>query len=213
MISSPHFVWTHFAKTGGYTVHKVIEDLQLPDVQLDPLGGEWSDYRRHEPFWLRSQKENRDITANKLKILTFRRLPSWLLSFAEFKKREEGFDFEIKELAKGYFKHEKRDMTSGALDAPGSYEQHHADEALAYYHPESIDVWWTQERLIPDMLDTLGRFYTIPSSAYQWDFQQNSNSYNRSISDRFSRNQLEELYHNCPLWTAFERKIYGSLLV
>ncbi|MFH6985663.1 hypothetical protein [Marinoscillum sp. 108] len=215
MIITPDFVWTHMAKTGGYSVHRMISLVGDENIQLDPLGGEWSDYRRHEPFWMRSEKCGYDITANKIKVLTIRRLPAWILSFGEFKKREEGFEFDLQELSKGYFKHEKRDMVSGGLSDPGSYDTHHADEALAYYRPETIDHWWKQESLNEDVVCFLGRFYTLtPLQIKQMSCShENSNEYDRNLGKRFSQRQLEELYHNCPLWSTYEQKVYGSLLV
>lgn len=214
MIITPYFVWTHLAKTGGYSVHKIFGLVKDDGLEMDPIGGEWSDYRRHEPFWLRSQKCGYDISAGKMKILSIRRLPSWMLSFAEFKKREEGFDFTIEELTAGYFKHEKRDMHSGKLSDKGTYETHHADEALAYYQPEIIDRWWKQESLYKDVIDTLKEFYPISNGQKEQmrAFHENANNYNRQVEERFTLQQLEELYHNCPLWTNYELKVYGSLL-
>ncbi len=215
MIITPHFVWTHMAKTGGSVVHKIIEQLGDPEIELDPMTGEWSDYRRHEPFWLRSEKVGYDITSEKLKALTIRRLPSWLLSMSEFKLATAGFKYTHNDLVEGMFRHEKRDMSDGSLNNPGDFEISHADEALAFYQPETIDIWWKQESLSDDVIKTLRAYYKIsPTMEKEMrKFEINVNEYDHNLNHHFTSADLEQLYHNCPLWTLYEKKIYGDLLV
>lgn len=214
MIITPHFVWTHMAKTGGSVVHKILELLNDPEIILDPMTGEWSDYKRHEPFWMRSQKIGFDITHGKYKALTIRRLPSWILSMSEFKFATCGFEYERNDLINGLFKHEKRDMNNGILNDPGEFEISPADDALAFYEPESIDIWWTQENLANDVINTNTKYYQIdePLRNQMSLIRINENKYNRDLKEHFSNTELEQLYHNCPLWAQYEKKIYGDLL-
>jgi len=215
MIIAPDLVWTHMAKTGGSVVHRIFEMIGDENVHLDPMTGVWSDYRRHEPFWLRSEKEGFDVTQGKVKALTIRRLPSWILSMSEFKLVKSGFDYTAEEMVKGIFRHEKRNMFDGTLVDDGEYETAMADQALEFYKPESIDIWWRQENLVTDVTKTLRKYYPIsPEMEVQMRaISENVNHYNKNTDDHFSTTELEELYHNCPLWTKFETKVYGDLLV
>lgn len=214
MIITPDLVWTHLARTGGSVVHRIFEAIGDDRFQLDPMTGIWSEYRRHEPFWMRSEKEGFDISKGKQKVLTLRRLPSWILSMSEFKLMDSGFAYNQEEMVKGIFRHERRDMADGSIDGD-EHDSSNADLALAFHRPEEIDIWWRQEFLIQDVLKTLRRFYDISLAmeSKMIHFKENENNYNKNLAEHFSKEDLENLYHRCPLWAHFEEKVYGDLLV
>lgn len=214
MIITPELVWTHLAKTGGSVVHRIFELIGDERAHLDPMTGIWSDYRRHEPFWLRSEKEGYDVTEGRIKILSIRRLPSWILSMSEFKSATEGFGFSKEEMIKGIFRYEKRNMVNGSFVNDGNYELATADQALEFYKPENIDIWWRQENLVNDVTETLSKYYSISPGmkSKMLTFSENLNHYNRNIGERFSGAEMEQLYHSCPVWTKFEHLVYGNLL-
>src|SRR3954468_4756994 len=101
MIWGPSFIWMHIGRTGGYSVDRMFRILDAPDVHLDPLGGEWSHWKRHQTVAQREAETGLDLRTGKVTIASFRRLPTWLLSFAEYKKRNEGLDFDTNQIAKG----------------------------------------------------------------------------------------------------------------
>jgi hypothetical protein len=213
MIIAPNFVWIHIGRTGGYMVDRIFRDLQLPDVELDPLGGIWSDWKRHQTIEARSEEIGQNLDKGRVRISNFRRLPAWALSFSEYKLRHEGLHFTTAEMAMGILKAEMKDPETGEV-IPNRFRVFNPDEILEHYHAEKVETWWRTDHIIEDCLDTIARYYDLPNlKADRWkDEKVNANVYNRNLLQRFSPEQLRSLYEACPRWTSIEKQVYGGLL-
>lgn len=212
MIWGAHFVWIHVGRTGGYSVDKMLRILAADDLHLDPLGGEWSAWKRHQTIQQREAETGLDLMSGKIKIANIRRLPHWLLSFAEFKKKYQGLDFQPEELTHGLLRAEYRDLETGNLDASRARE-FHADTMLAYYKLNEMDHLFRTENLAADFLNVMEQLYLIsPEQRAQIRaVYENANDYSRY--SRFSAEAVKQMYQSCPLWTELELKLYGNLLV
>jgi hypothetical protein len=212
MIWGKGFVWTHIGRTGGYTVDRMCRILEDPEIHLDPLDGEWSRWKRHQTIEQREAATGLDLKTGKSRLTGFRRLPSWLLSFAEYKKKNEGLDFTDEQLTRGMLRVETRDLATGRLD-PTRPEDFHADSVLRYYDVPGMDGWLRTEHLPDDFMTLMARWYTITPAQEQQirAARENGNQY-RDLWSRFSREQVRKMYESCPVWTELERKLYGDLL-
>ena len=92
MIITKSFVWVHLPKTAGTSTAELFRNLNLSECHVD----EDSTDKKHQSITDRI-KETRDNTlGEKHRIITIRRLHSWLLSdyFHKTKKMKLHLDFE-----------------------------------------------------------------------------------------------------------------------
>jgi len=213
MIWSDRFVWIHIGRTGGYSIDKMCRILGAPDIQMDPDGGEWSHWKRHQTIAQRSAETGTDLGAGRAKVANFRRLPHWVLSFAEYKKKNEGLDFTVDDLARGRLRAETREMETGALDASRARDVH-PDAVIAYYGLDGMDHLLRTETLPGDFVALMRGWYPISTEQERQihAVQENGNAYNRDLWSRFTKAQVRQMYESCPAWTALELKRYGDLL-
>jgi hypothetical protein len=213
MIWGRHFVWIHIGRTGGYSVDAMCRILEAPDIHLDPNGGEWSRWKRHQTIAQRSAEEGTDVAAGRATVANFRRLPHWILSFAEYKKKNEGLDFTVEELAQGRLRAETREMETGTLD-PSRAREVRPDALLEYYGLAEMDHLLRTETLPDDFIALMERWYPISEEqrARIRGVVENDNQYNRDLWSRFSREQVRSMYESSPQWARLEQKLYGGLL-
>ena len=213
MIWGKSFIWIHIGRTGGYSVDRMCRILDQEDIHLDPLGGEWSRWKRHQTIEQRESELGLDLTTGRAKVSNIRRLPHWIVSFAEYKKKNEGLDFTTEELVQGRLRAEHRELTTGELETSRARELH-ADMLLAYYGLAEMDHWLRTEQLADDFLSLMGNWYQISDEkrARIRGIQENANQYDRDLSSRFSKQQIAEMYESCPRWRDLELELYGDLL-
>jgi len=214
MIWGKNFVWIHIGRMGGYSVDQMFRLLQLSDVHLDPLGGDWSRWKRHQTVEQREAEARVGLQNGRARISNFRRLPTWILSFAEYKKKNEGLDFTTEDLTQGLLKAEYRELETGNLEETRK-RNFHADSILEYYGVREMDYLMRTEYLPTDFIDVMSRWYSIPNETREQihAVHENGNVYQRNLGLRFSADQIRTMYASCPVWTALEKKVYGDLLV
>ncbi len=214
MIISPEFVWIHIGRTGGYLVDSLIRDLKIEAIELDPIGGIWSDWKRHESIEARSAEKGVDLYNNRMSISNIRRLPNWIVAFAEYKLQRSQLYYTNYELSRALLKAELREPKTGQL-VPDRFRTFNPDDLLLHYSYEKIETWWRTEHLVQDCISTLKKWYEIPEGLEnKWTSTQvNSISYNRNVLERFSKAEIEGMYEKCPLWRDLELKVFGNLMV
>jgi hypothetical protein len=213
MIHSPHFIWTHIGRTGGYSVDKMFRILNRFDIHLDPINAEFSDWKRHQTYLQRAAEMPPEWLYGKEKVLSIRRLPAWILSYAEYKNDRQGIPFDKKDLIQVKLRSEYRDLESGETKL--SYHEFSPEEMLVYYDYGNVNHWLRTEYLVADFIRIFGQWYDIRNdevSKLAGVFE-NSNAYRRDIRQRFTKAEMEQMYHRCPIWTALEKRLYGGLLV
>lgn len=214
MIWGKSFIWIHIGRTGGYSFDKMCRILDEPDIHLDPLGGEWSRWKRHQTIEQREREQGLDLTTGRAKVSNIRRLPHWILSFAEYKRRNEGLEFTTEELSQGRLRAEYRELETGDLD-PGRAREVHPDMVLEYYGLAEMDHLLRTEDLACDFVRLMQRWYPISEEKGERirHVQENANQYDRDLSSRFSKGQIRRMYESCPRWRDLELKLYGNLLL
>jgi hypothetical protein len=214
MIWGEKFVWTHLGRTGGNSVDLMFRILNEKDIHLDPRGGESADWYRHQTVEQREKQMSIDLTTNHLKILNFRRLPNWVLSFAEFKYKYQNIPFSREDIAQGKLKAESRNLVTGELDQ-NQYNAFNPDDMLLYYGFQNVYAWLRTESIAEDFISTFSQWYDItPTKAAEIrGVHDNQNTYNNKLSERFTNSEIGNLYDSCPIWTELEKEIYGDLLL
>ncbi len=214
MIYNKEFIWTHIGRTGGYSVGKMFALLNRPDIHLDPINPEYSDWKRHQTFSQRAEEMPTGWLEGKTRILSFRRLPNWILSFAEYKKKYQNIPFTHEEMVQSILKAEKRATKDGQLDA--GYRTFQPDDLLRYYEYETVQHWIRTEYLVDDVVRVFQPWIQTTDEEYAQlkdIFENGNNSYKKNITERFSDHEIRKMYASNPIWTEIERKLYGHLLV
>lgn len=214
MVITDKIVWAHLAKTGGTSLGVMFEMMNIPGIEIDQPSSPDFFWIRNEPRWLREEKTGRDLTTGRALLMNLRRLPSFMLSMAFFKQKENGFEVVPEELSRGLFRHERRDMQTGALADPDVYDTHSADDMLQYYRWEEVDHWIRMEHLVEDFVEVITPYHPVDPGLEQpfRELRLNVTEYDRNLSTWFSRTDLDRMYHACPLWAALEQRLYGGLL-
>lgn len=213
MIHHSQFIWTHIGRTGGYSVDKMFRILNRADVYLDPIDATFSDWKRHQTYEQRAEEMEEDWLVGKKRILNIRRLPNWVLSFAEFKKKYQKIPFTHENLVQVELKAEGRNVASGTMDA--QYQSFKPDDMLSYYGYDTVDYWLRTEYLTLDFIETFGNYCNItePEKIAIGQVFENSNAYAKNIRNRFTNDELKNMYELSPIWASLEQKIYGNLLI
>src|SRR5215510_11861164 len=150
MVWGKNFVWVHIGRMGGYSVDQMFRILQFSDVQLDPLGGDWR-WKRHQTVEQREAETRLGLKNGRARISNFRRLPTWILSFAEYKKKHEGLEFTTEDLTQGLLKAEYRELETWNLEETRK-RNFHADSILEYYGVREMDYLMRTECLPTDFI-------------------------------------------------------------
>lgn len=190
MIIGNNFSWAHIGKTGGDSVHKMFSICDIA-ASVDDV----TTNLKHDTF-----KYRLELIANKKRILTIRKLPNWILSRAMHTKIHLGIDFTKEELIRGIIKWPNTQTT--------------ADAHLLHYEPEKVDYWLRTEYLAEDFIKAFSNFFNINNAQKTLILNTHENickdNYNKSY---FSDEELKQLYENCPVWTKYEKQVFGSLVV
>ena len=192
MIEGPNFVWLHLPKTAGTSTAQLFRELNLSGVSVDPDHID----RKHESIQnrLKSFKSNPD----KARIITTRRLASWLLSDWHHKTKKMGLKIPFGPAKSGLFY---------SLRLGGTWVS--ADYWIHYFNARSC----THTVRVEHLQEDSNRYVLplLPKGTKLLKFsQQNTNEYSHKIEDFFGRSDLKRIYNNNPAWTAWEKEMYGS---
>lgn len=204
MVIGERFVWGHLGKTGGDSVRKMF-DVLGPGVIVyaDPVESPG----KHQTFFEKEQLLGYDLTKERERILTIRRLPSWALSYVFHRQRESGRPVDFERLYAGQvFDHYEGNDETRPFYLP-------IDTVLNTQISGRVDHWLRMEYLADDFIATMSRFVAISwwkRLRIRFVRRNVNRAYSRGISRYFTDSQIRHLYEMCPLWASIERKVYSD---
>ena len=192
MIIGERFAWGHLGKTGG--------DATLALFRIFPELIEHADARtanaKHAKF-----REREEQVRGKLLVLNMRRLPAWILSFAQHRARR-GLHPDFTPLP--------------MWTADEMAESSVADAELKAFTDDgrfNIDVWLRTEYLRWDVLSFVSTIATITERQLEQVLELppiNATEYEHDIERWFTASQLERMYARNPVWAALEAQLYAD---
>ncbi|MGE0734514.1 MAG: hypothetical protein AB7G15_14070 [Alphaproteobacteria bacterium] len=200
MIVGPKFIWLHFPKCGGTETEFVLrkrfgEDPLLRFDPIDPNNIVWhhgvAERRAYDPHF---EVAGREIVCG------IRRLPHWVLSrtFYEYaRSRRAPARAQV--------------LVGTILEADGILST--ADDYMTQYSRAGVDRWIRTEHLADDFRAAFAAHLDLARVDFDADFAgRNSQTYIKDPAFYFSPAELRNLYAHNPLWSAFERQVYGGLV-
>jgi hypothetical protein len=193
MVIGERFAWGHLPKAAGEATRAMF--LNVPDLVLfaDPSGT----WQAHQTF-----ADRREEVEGKVLALNIRRLPAWLLSREQHRARW-GVHPENRPMPMP----SPAEMASSMLP----------DERLGGFVNGAgleIERWLRAEHLFEDFLEFVTDFAEVSDETrarIENMGRINFNVYNRSLSEWFTSEQIEQLYARNPLWAGVEERVYGDL--
>ncbi len=214
MVIGKKFVWAHFAKTGGNSVKAMFDLVPQLVESADDIG----EPLKHESFQRREERVGIDLSEARQRLMTIRRLPSWVLSFSNHQKVHEDVPIDKAAVARG-------EVSLVAIPksklAPGAKQEiltMGVDKILTDMMSDRVDQWLTTENLPEDFIRILSQFGDITAKQQKAIRKVRANAarnkdYKSDPLSFFAREELEGLYNACPTWSEVERKVYGGLLI
>jgi hypothetical protein len=193
MVIGEKFAWGHLPKTAGNATFGMFRLFPELVVFADPTNTQ----AKHSSFG-----EREDQVAGKLLVLNIRRLPAWMLSWAQhqvrmgFKKGEPRQMFSPYEMAN----RQRADRTLLGLTNGGRFE---------------IGRWLRQEHLAGDFLDFVSGYTSVNEEQRREVIElgrRNAFNYDHRVAHWFTDEHVRMMYENNPLWAETERQVYGDLL-
>lgn len=194
MILANHFIWLHLPKTGGTSTASLFRKLDLPEITVDPDDVD----AKHESIETRLKGIN-PLTGKK-SIITTRRLSTWLLSDWHHKTNKMGINIPFAPVKSGLF----YSLRLGGTWVAADYWVHYFKAAECTHTVRLEHLEEDSNRFVLPLLPPRTQKLQFP--------HRNTNTYSNKIEDFFGRSDLKRIYQNNPAWSAWENKIYGSLL-
>jgi hypothetical protein len=211
MVIGERFVWAHFGKTGGDSVHEMFGVISRHVIYRDAVYMP----EKHLNFHANEKRLGYDLTHFRKRIMTLRRLPSWMLSFAHHKYRSHAIPIVKEVLVRGRVLFERVGDDVAGKSGDIGFREIRVDQILEEFMCGRIDHWFRTEFLAEDFITVMGEFVPISDvekGAIRRIRLNVSPEYNKDISANFSAAELKMIYANCPLWARIEKEIYGDLL-
>ena len=194
MVIGERFAWAHLPKTGGMATERMFRLFPGLVLFADPDDTD----EKHATF-----RARRRMLDGKLLAMNLRRLPSWVLSRAQYVSREGIWpDYEpipmapAQELAESSF--------------PDSRIHLYTDDGRF-----AIERWMRTEFLAEDFLRFVSELTEVTND--QQDAVRALEPVNRQEYDHrpetwFTAAQVRRMYERNPAWAAIEGELYGGLL-
>ena len=198
MIITNSLVWHHLPKTAGTTTESLFlasgVNLLWNDPQSSPL--------KHLPPAEHPHASHLPL-ADQHCVLNFRRLPYWLLSNFQHKRKKMGILLDDMPMQNGLFwRHQQQEW----LPADWWLQRLCVDESWTFLRVEFLKHDFIKCLRTHEVISPLSSLRICLVSS------RNRNRYDHSIQSWFSNHDLERIYYANPLWSAFELATYGSLL-
>lgn len=226
MILTDKFLYIHKGKTGGDKFHQL---MNINKVFTDSIRyqtywpnelGENTDPNKHHEYWAGVRLLGSIIDSVEI-IFGFRKLSSWLLSFANHHLYDRYIDDSVAighinaQLNKGFIpKHFMRNRITSEeeeeieVDIYDDWTWMFADSFWGTYNQiKTKPKFIRQEYLLKDFNDKVAMpYYNIRLS--EWT-NNKINAFDKSDSP-FKINDIETIYRNNPLWTKLEKELYDD---
>ena len=188
MIIGDGFGWAHLPKTGGTaTLHMF---RLFPGID------------RHQGSKHTTFADHEDELAGKLLASNFRRLPTWVLSWAQHRTRHVVLP----------------DGTRPPLNTPEQMATApRADRQLGHFLADgrfAVDRWLRMEHLAEDFIAFASEFFDLSEDqrAQVVEFGLvNAHEYDHELESWFTPDMIRQMYSANPQWTSIERQVYGGL--
>ena len=198
MIITQRLVWHHLPKTAGTTTDQLFVSSGLKLLWRDSQDS----FLKHLPPSDYSSLDSA-LLEGKKPVINFRRLPFWLLSNYQHKLKRMYLDLPAGPMTKGLF---WRDREQCWLPADWWLERFNIDSNWCFLRVDNLKHDFLSCLRTYDPIGLYSRF------KIGLVHSKNRTSYNRLLQQWFSESDLAAIYCANPLWTSFERKVYGSLL-
>lgn len=212
MIIGKEFVWGHFGKTGGDSVRNMFRCVPKKEILFaDPN----SSRKKHRRFSDIERDLGVDLGVGKKKIMNIRRLSSWALSFANHMNYTYNIPIDKEIMINGMVMRKEVWRDPDHVDIL-PVKQEKIDHILEKFMSGNIDHWLRTENLADDFIKLFSNFFHISFLQRSIIRRTRSNRckyYPFNRRDFFSKDEIAEMYRNCPLWASIEKKIYGNLAV
>jgi hypothetical protein len=192
MVIGERFAWGHLPKTGGDAALALFRLFPRLLVRADDS----TVNAKHDLF-----SAHEEEVRGKLLVMNIRRLPSWILSWAQHRARRGIFP-----------KYKPLPMWSPAEMADSS----EADARLNLYLANGrfeVDRWLRTEYLRSDFLEFISELTPISEDERRQILELqlvNALRYEHDVRRWFTDEQLERMYKNNPLWTSIEERAFGG---
>lgn len=211
MVIGERFVWSHFGKTGGDSVHEMFRVISRHTIYRDAIDMP----EKHLNFYKNEERLGYDLTRSRKRIMNMRRLPSWMLSFAHHKQRSHSIPVLKEVLLRGRVLFESDIEVSPAMEGASDFREVRVDAILEEFMCGRIDRWLRTECLADDFITVMREFVPINASEEEEIRRIRINvspNYNRDVFASFSPEELETIYRKCPSWAGIEKEVYGDVL-
>lgn len=208
MIIGEKFLWLHLGKAAGTTTRHMFHTLRgMVDntIEMNEKGFNGHDnIDKRTNFYDEPFKYDEEYLYGLDKIINIRRLPSYILSRCEHAFKSHGV------------KYTKDHMLNGLTE--GSYSAiYNADNVLMkYIEKKEPDHFIRSEYVNEDFIRIMGNYYNLTNKVMSRLINSEDNvnlDYNKSLSYHFTDSELKRIYDICPIWSSYEEKIYGDLLI
>lgn len=183
-------------KTGGTSMNRLFRELDIPGVQVDVDGSS----AKHDSITMREARGSLRA-GTRHRFITARRLPSWLLSDWNHKRRHMGLhDLPFEPVRCGLFY---------SLRLGGIWVA--ADWWLEYFDLSDAVQALRLEHLAEDINRHLLPLLPAGHAPLPAPPLENANSGITTGSEWFQSTDLQRLYEVNPRWQRWEQQVYGSI--
>jgi hypothetical protein len=195
MVIGERFAWCHMQKTGGDVTLQLFQLFPQLVVKADPRNTQ----AKHASF-----AEREEHVGGKVLACNIRRLPAWLLSWAQHHSQ---------------LRSPGPDGAPVLMSSPQQLaESPRGDRRLAHFSDSGrfqIDRWLRLEHLAEDFAGFLTEFTDVTGDDrhnIEHFPRVNTLEYDHALEHWFTPDQIRLMYASNPQWASIEKRVYGSLL-
>jgi len=202
MVIGENFVIGHPGKTGG---DAILHLCRLLDPRHALIVDSVEDGRKHHYFHRRQCEEPELGLDNKVRLLSFRRLETWLASYHAHFQRQFGLGIDRGKYAQGLIPF----FSLNSERTRWSYEP--GDALLREYLDKPVSGFIRMEFMKPDLLRLLSLYLPLSKGEIQSIKRDRYFKKSPAVTDwnpRLTEAELGTIRRNNPLWSELEREIY-----
>lgn len=196
MIIYHNFIWLHLPKTAGTSTAELFRKLNIDGVIVDADDKD----EKHQSIEDRLREGGaRSSSTAKTKIITSRRLASWLISDWHHKTQKMGLKLPFEPVKSGLF----YSLRLGGTWVAADYWIHYFKAKSCTHTIRIENIEEDSNSIILPLLPRGTQKLKLP--------KKNKNNYNKSLEHFFGKRDLKRIYQNNPAWSSWENDIYGNI--